>query len=610
MEQDANRIATYIRSEVDAKRRKFSDFLILTRKKHKRIVPYARALEALNIPIEVSGAGAFGQSEEVEALTVLLRALSDPQDPLALVAVLRGPLFGISDPELFAYKQCGGWFSIFASGDEATSADDSKPDSSPAASGGLAAASGGFPSTSGGLRLQAEDSDLVTGSRPAVRVTAALTALRQYYRWTRLLPAAAALDRILDHTGYLALAATTPGGVEAGDVLHAVDRVRQVVEEGSSLAGAADALEADSEERNEVESLPLEPGRTDVVRVMNLHKAKGLEANVVLLADPTGGFAPRVDVHIERRDLKAQGWFQVIRKSEDSFATTLLGQDADWEAHKAAELPYLEAEQDRLLYVAATRARELLVVSRFTGNQKSPAWGVLNDFLASAKELPIPTSATAPSVKALDCSTKAQTDSDGARLAAHEQVEAPSWSVTSVTAEAHHIARMTRAADATADDPTKVVSPGTPSHRADAGMAWGTLIHGLLEHAMRHKSATREDLRRLAMWMTVEEPRLRTVIDEALDTVERVGSADFWQVARDHSRSVESPFFVSESGRLTNGVIDLMFQGDGGWQVIDYKTDVALANKYADQLNAYRAALRKVGCEVADASVVSVRAQK
>ena len=28
----------------------------------------------------------------------------------------------------------------------------------------------------------------------------------------------------------------------------------------------------------------------------------------------------------------------------------------------------------------------------------------------------------------------------------------------------------------------------TPSHRADAGMAWGTLIHGLLEHAMRHKA--------------------------------------------------------------------------------------------------------------------------
>ena len=126
-----------------------------------------------------------------------------------------------------------------------------------------------------------------------------------------MLPAAAALDKILEHSGYLALASTTPGGVEAGDLLHAVDRVRQVVEEGGSLDDAADALEADSEFTNEVESLPLEPGRTDVVRLMNLHKAKGLEADVVFLADPLGGMKPRVDVHIERKGDKALGWFKV-----------------------------------------------------------------------------------------------------------------------------------------------------------------------------------------------------------------------------------------------------------------------------------------------------------
>ena len=104
-----------------------------------------------------------------------------------------------------------------------------------------------------------------------------------------MLPAGAALERILEHTGYLALAATTTGGVEAGDLLHAIDRVRQVAEEGKSLAAAASALEEDREAASEVESLPLEPGQSDVVRVMNLHKAKGLEAPVVFLADPCGG---------------------------------------------------------------------------------------------------------------------------------------------------------------------------------------------------------------------------------------------------------------------------------------------------------------------------------
>ena len=61
-----------------------------------------------------------------------------------------------------------------------------------------------------------------------------------------------------------------------------------------------------------------------------------------------------------------------------------------------------------------------------------------------------------------------------------------------MTAEARHIAKIARSEESDADDPTRVVVADTPSHRADAGMAWGTLIHGLLEHAMRHKNATRE----------------------------------------------------------------------------------------------------------------------
>jgi len=54
--------------------------------------------------------------------------------------------------------------------------------------------------------------------------------------------------------GYLALATTTPDGVEAGDLVHAVDRVRQVMETGASLAEAAQALETDSQTTGDIES--------------------------------------------------------------------------------------------------------------------------------------------------------------------------------------------------------------------------------------------------------------------------------------------------------------------------------------------------------------------
>jgi hypothetical protein len=102
-----------------------------------------------------------------------------------------------------------------------------------------------------------------------------------------------------------------------------------------------------------------------------------------------------------------------------------------------------------------------------------------------------------------------------------------------VTAEAKALPRMTPGADdGAADDPTRVVTEDTPSRRSDAGAAWGTLIHGLLEHAMRHKTATREDLRRLAMWLTVDQPGLRAVIDEAADTVRAVSNQEFWVEAK------------------------------------------------------------------------------
>ena len=114
-----------------------------------------------------------------------------------------------------------------------------------------------------------------------------------------------------------------------------------------------------------------------------------------------------------------------------------------------------------------------------------------------------------------------------------------------MTAEAKHIAKMAAPSEpAAVDDPTRVVAQDTPSHRADAGMAWGTLIHGLLEHAMRHPNATPEDLRRLAMWLTVEEPQLRAVIDEAIETVQRVAKAEFWAEAQAGEHSEEAPFAV------------------------------------------------------------------
>ncbi|MBI4521707.1 MAG: PD-(D/E)XK nuclease family protein, partial [Gemmatimonadetes bacterium] len=401
----------------------------------------------------------------------------------------------------------------------------------------------------------------------------------------RTLPVAAAVGRILEDTGLLARAvAATPGAAEAGDVLYALDRVRQITEAGGTLADAAAALDEDLE-ATDIESIPLEPGRQDVVRVMNLHKAKGLEAPVVFLADPLAGVKARAGVRVIREGPRATGYLRLGRTWGEG-QWDELAEPAGWEEHAAAELAYVEAEEKRLLYVAATRARDLLVVSRWAKSGKGERpWESLAPYLSSARELKVPP-AVAVKPRALpDLSAGARAAADAARRAAREAAAQPSWVVESVTGIAHR-----------GGPYGHPVSEGR-TREPDTGMAWGSLIHALLEHAMRGPLRDRAHLERLANWLTLENHELRQVVPEALDTVEGVMASEFWQRAlAAEERLVEVPFAVrmEEPGaapRLLHGVIDLAFRTPGGWELVDYKTDQAtidsLAARYRGQVQAY-----------------------
>ncbi|MEO7189427.1 MAG: UvrD-helicase domain-containing protein [Vicinamibacterales bacterium] len=581
--EEADRVARYIRGEVDAGRRAFGDFLILTRKK-KGLRPYAAALEVLHVPIEVTGAGAFDNSDEVRELALLLIALADPQDAVALVGVLRGRLFGLSDRALFDFRQAGGYFNLFC-----TTPDRTAP--------------------------PADD---------AMAVAAALEQLRTWHGWTRMLPAGAALERILADSGYLALAATSRGGVEAGDLLHAVDRVRAVVETGFTIAEAAEALAAWSglddegvKESTEVDSLPLEPGRHDVVRLMNVHKAKGLEADVVFLVDPHGGYPSTADIRIVRDGADARGYFQIVEETE-SFGKKVLAEPPGWADHAAAEGLFLDAELERLMYVAATRAKDLLVVGVCPPSGKyKPAWPTLTKHLATAPKLAVPAAVTAPVADTVDLSRTAADVALAASEAAHTNARHPSWQATSVTSEIKRLPKFTIDV-ADEDDPTRTVVPNTPSHRADAGQAWGTLVHGLLEHAMRYPHATTDDLRRLALWLIVDEPPLRTVIDQAVATAQAVCASDALAAARVAvERHEEIPFAVARADRgqppvVVSGTIDLAYRTGDEWRIVDYKTDVdtaatAASATYDAQVKAYSDAWERVTRAVVTTTVVPAR---
>ena len=570
---EADRIATYIKAEVAAGRRHYRDFLVLTRAT-PRLGVYAAACERLEIPVEVSGAGRLLESAEVATLSLLLRCLGDPLDALSLVGVLRGPLFGLGDQELFAYRQTGGRFDI-----RTTIRDESAAE-----------------------RTQTDP------------VRSALGHLNQLYRLTRTLPAAAAIERILEQTGLLALAATKADGARAGELLQAIDLVRQVVELGGSLADGAAALDEDASISSEMESLPLEPGRRDVVRVMNLHKAKGLEANVVFLADPCHGYVFPASVRIIREGSVVRGYLRIEWRAEEGFARRLIGLPVGWTAHESIEQRYIAAETNRLLYVAATRARDLLVVGRWANTAPHiDAWPAFSLFVRDCPELRIP-DVPARSVAVLpDCSAVARAAAMENQKERHQRAREPSWATIRVTDEAQHQGATPRIREALNSEPgvpaltgpqSASVLQDTTSHRADTGYAWGWLIHGLLEHAMRKKDVSRPDLERLAGWLVVEFPDLRPFIGQAVDVVEGVFGAAFWQHARAAGEcQVEVPFAArsnDSSGLPTvvRGVIDLVYGSQNGWRIVDYKTDQAVDAgrmlKYSNQVTDYGAAWSRV----------------
>jgi ATP-dependent helicase/nuclease subunit A len=299
------------------------------------------------------------------------------------------------------------------------------------------------------------------------------------------------------------------------------------------------------------------------------------------------GWIGSIDVRVVRDGLNALGYFELSRPKGD-YGRTVLGRPAGWRDHQEQERAYLEAEQRRLLYVAATRARDLLVVSRpENASSRSRPWQMLEPFLAKAPALAVPPVAVPPAPKLPDLSAPARLAAEAIRGAQLENRRAPAWLVESVTGTAHRAG------------PYGHPLQEGKTREPDTGMAWGSMIHFLLEHAMRGSRPDRAHLGRLATWFAFDKTELRRVIPEALDTVERVMSAEFWQEARAaDERAVEVPFAVrvgiaGAPPRLLHGVIDLAFKTATGWTLIDYKTDQLgggvdqLVARYAPQIRAY-----------------------
>ena len=110
-DQEAALVAARIRELVDSETHKYRDIAVLVRTL-AALPPFERAFDRSGIPFLVSGGRTFLEAREIRDMTALLAALVNPLDEVALIGVLRSPLAGIGDEELFRVGR-EGWRAIF-----------------------------------------------------------------------------------------------------------------------------------------------------------------------------------------------------------------------------------------------------------------------------------------------------------------------------------------------------------------------------------------------------------------------------------------------------------------------------------------------------------------
>jgi len=273
---------------------------------------YVRELEARDIRHLLLGGRSYHEREEVETLRAALNAIEWPDDELSVFATLHGSLFAIGDDELLVYRRQHGRL---------------HPLRIPPA---LATPEAATP-----LRPIAE----------------ALALLAKLHRERHTRPIAETLHLLLEGTRAHAGFVLRPSGEQVlANVLHLAEQARGYERDGGiSFRGFVERVEEDAEGRRAGEA-PILEASSDGVRLMTVHRAKGLEFPVVILADITAHLASREPSSwIDReRNLCVQklcGW-----------SPAELLEHADDERRRDA------AEGIRIAYVASTRARDLLVV--------------------------------------------------------------------------------------------------------------------------------------------------------------------------------------------------------------------------------------------------------
>jgi len=292
---------------------------------------YEEAFQNAAIPYQILGGRQYMTRDEVEELRVLLRAIDSPADGTALVASLRSSLFGFSDEALAHFVGTGGV-------------------------------------------LQYTGGPLPDGLPDADRFAAAFALLRELHARSRQCSPSTLLYELYARTHLLPLFALRPqGNQRTANLLKLIELAHSLADQGIRSLSAFNHFLSHHHQATEEGEAVIAEEHHPTVRFLTIHKAKGLEFPVVILADAvltpsrpsrTGlierGYTPASMTSAEGesgRLSQPRGRLE-LRLGPHSLAWQTLG----WQEVVSREGDREEAEERRLWYVAATRARDQLIV--------------------------------------------------------------------------------------------------------------------------------------------------------------------------------------------------------------------------------------------------------
>jgi ATP-dependent helicase/nuclease subunit A len=565
---------------------KYSDIMVITYGK-KKLGPIMNFLDTKGIPTRVEGEVPFGINEALFEVFRIYSAVADADDAISLYGALTGKLIGLTKEEILTYRKNEGKVSL----------------------------------------KTVFDTD-ACDDRTAVLVASKIEGLRTlYYEAQRLSPAALFAKILDDYRVYeIAEAENLEVVYYTLELLRNAEKSGLVVSLKDGVGYIAQLLAGESGEER---CLSLNDGR-DAVHMANLHKVKGLEAPVIILAAATT-FINSSEKRIVHGDDGSEGYLFALSKKEgfgNHFETKEFADEL--EAEKAAG----SAEGQRLVYVAATRARNVLIIcdsitSSFGRESHKSVWKPvmedgLQDFFEATGDSGVKKQEKAETVDSAVLYEDAEKNcvlNDRSMETGTYTVENPSrLHLSSKMAEEQEVNIVMAPDDAMADSDSKE-EKGKDSHRFPALL--GTMTHKLMEMLVSTKnkadtaSAVEEIIREYRI--PTMEPYEKELSKELAEVAQKMRSGGYAQtngLPQDILGTLlgadevycEVPFCYSEDGQdgkiLWNGIMDVVYCSQGKWHIVDYKTNADgndLDKKYQAQLSAYIKAFKATTGEDADA---------